>query len=106
MDIKKLFDYEHALLTQKPEFTADENIKAMSGSDKCEEFMSYNIALNSRGGVAVKFCNKDGKHTAMSYLNPVLAKNLAHDILAYLADQGYNTDLDISEVDHDTHSIH
>lgn len=106
MDIKKLFDYEYALQSQRPEFTADENIASMTGDNKGEEFVSYNIAVNAKGGVALKFSNKNGKHTAMSYINPVMAKNLAHEILDILTEQGFNADVDNAEADSDLQTVH
>mgnify|MGYP000653255679 CR=1 FL=1 len=89
MDIKKLFDYEHALQTQRPEFTQEESYNALVQPEKAVEVTSFNITSGGKEGMFIKFVNKDGSQTKMAHLNPVVAKHLIDELMNNLAQQGF-----------------
>lgn len=95
MDIKKLFDYEHALQTQRPEFSAEENYTTLMQPEKASEVVSYTITPGAKEGVFIKFATKDGSNAKLTYLNPVAAKNLVHEIFDTLSAQGFEMDDDL-----------
>ena len=90
MDIKKLFDYEHALETQRPEFTQEESYNAVTQPEKLPEAISFSIVTSAKEGLFIKFVNKDGTQTGTTYLNPILAKHLARELSDNLAQQGFD----------------
>lgn len=92
MDIKKLFDYEHALQTQRPQFSAEENYATVMQPEKAVEMVSFNVTPGSKEGVFIKFASKDGGNTKLAYLNPVVAKNLIREIFDNLVAQGFEMD--------------
>jgi hypothetical protein len=89
MDIKKLFDYEHALQNQRPEFTQEENYNALVQPEKVSEITSFSLTAGGKEGMFIKFVNKDGSQTSMAHLNPVVAKHLVEELTNTLAQQGF-----------------
>ena len=106
MDIKKLFDYEHALETQRPEFTQEENYNVVAQPDKLAEAISFSITSGSKEGLFIKFVNKDGTQSTMSYLNPILAKHLAQEISDNLTQQGFEMEERLELKNPDSRTYH
>lgn len=92
MDIKKLFDYEHALQSQRPEFTQEESYNALVSPEKAVEITSFNVTTGNKEGLFIKFVNKDGSQTNMAFLNPVVAKHLIEELTSNLAQQGFEVE--------------
>ena len=88
-DNKKLFDLEHDLEHTRPDFTAEEAVKAMAQIMPDVAVSSFNIASGGTEGVYVKFASENGTQTKMLYINPVVAKALAQSLLQNLSAQGF-----------------
>jgi hypothetical protein len=88
-DNKKLFDLEYNLEHTRPEFTADETIKAMTQAQTDVDVSSFNILPGGVEGLYIKFAAENGTPTKTLYMNPVAAKALAQSILHNLSEQGF-----------------
>ncbi len=106
MDIKKLFDYEHALQTQRPEFTQEENYNALVQPEKATEIISFNVTAGAKEGLFIKFTNKDGSQTNMAFINPVVAKNLVEELSSTLEQQGFEADDKSGKLNSDSRTYH
>jgi len=107
MDTKKLFEYEYFLESLKPELTDKELVTTLkdpeSSNHDVENIVSFNLAP-SQDGFYLKLADKSGNHKKLFFLNPLVAKALASNLIANLSAQGYIEDdlLEIDEIDHST----
>lgn len=109
MDTKKLFEYEVMLESMKPELTEAELISTLKNPDSAkneiENIASFNITPGE-DGLYIKFIDNAGNQKKVMFLNPIVAKSLASDLINSLSAQGYIED-DIIELDEvDAHTLH
>ncbi len=101
MDTKKLFEYEYLLESLRPAFSDAELVTTMRDpeptSKDIENVASFTLAP-SNDGVYLKITDKDGNHKKLMFLNPLVAKSLASNLIANLSAQGYIED-DLLEID-------
>ncbi len=102
MDTKKLFEYEFLLESMKPQLTEAELLSTLKNAEattaeEVEKVASFNITAGE-DGFYIKFTDNNGKQKKMQFLNPIVAKSLASELISSLSAQGYIED-DIIEID-------
>ena len=107
MDTKKLFEYVYLLESLRPSLSDAELVTAMKEPDAenkdVENIASFTITP-SQEGMYLKFADKDGNQKKLVFLNPLVAKSLASELIGNLSALGYIEDdlLEVQEIDHST----
>ena len=95
MDTKKLFEYEYLLESLRPALSDAELVATTkdpeAGNKDVENIASFSIAP-SQDGVYLKFADKDGNQKKLVFLNPLVAKSLASELIGNLSALGYIED--------------
>lgn len=107
MDTKKLFEYEYLLESLRPALSDAELVTTMKDpevdNNDVENMVSFSIAP-SQDGMYLKFSDKDGNQKKLFFMNPLVAKSLAAELIGNLSALGYIEDdlLEVDELDRST----